>query len=84
MEDGKIRPQSHSVEYDWLGPDLMRNTRARYILILPVVLITSTPYSPATEVLPGLEFGSHYLPFARRLLHYVYIMPFRVIHPPND
>ena len=46
MEDGERRSQPHSVEYDWLDPDLTRNTRGRYIPIFPVVLITTTPHVP--------------------------------------
>ena len=34
--------QPYSGEYNWLGPDLTLNTRGRYILIFPVVLITPT------------------------------------------
>ena len=46
MEDGQKRSQSHSVEYDWLGPELMLDTRGRYIPIFPVALITPTLYNP--------------------------------------
>ena len=42
LEDGKRCSQPHSVEYDWLGPYLTQNTQGRYILILPVVLMTPT------------------------------------------
>ena len=31
VEESYRRPQSHSAEYDWLGPDLTQNTRGRYI-----------------------------------------------------
>ena len=44
MEDGKRRSQSHSGEYDWLGPELMRNKQGGYILIFLAVLITPTKY----------------------------------------
>ena len=40
LEYGERRSQPYSDEYDWLGPDLTQNTRGRYILIFPVVLIT--------------------------------------------
>ena len=56
--------QSHSRSYDRLGPDLTQNTWGRYILILPVVLATPTPASPAPEVLPTLDLRLHYLPLA--------------------
>ena len=46
MEDGKVRPQSHSGEYDWLVPELTRNTRGRHIPVLPVFLITPTRMDP--------------------------------------
>ena len=42
MEDSGRRSQPYCREYDWLGPDLTQNTRGRYILILPAVLITPT------------------------------------------
>ena len=29
MEDGERHSQSYSDEYDWLGPDLKRNTQGR-------------------------------------------------------
>ena len=48
MEGGKRRPQAHSGEYDWLGPDLIRNTRERYILIFLMVLVTLTPDGTTT------------------------------------
>ena len=44
MEDVERRSQSNSVEYDWLGPDLTRNTKGRYILIFLAVLISLTKY----------------------------------------
>ena len=47
MEDGERCPQSHSVEYDWIGPEPTRNSRRRYISTLLVSLITQTPASPA-------------------------------------
>ena len=37
MEGFERCSQSHSRKYDWLGPDLMKNTQGRYILILLVV-----------------------------------------------
>ena len=40
MEDGEIRSQLHSIEYYWLGSDLTKNTRGRYIFILTAVFIT--------------------------------------------
>ena len=69
MEDGETRSQSHPVEYDWLGPDLTRNTRGRYILIFTTVLI-----SPIHVVCTGLESVSHYPPFTRRLLSSGYLL----------
>ena len=43
MEDGERRPQSHSVEYYWLGPDLTQNKLGRYIPLFPVVIVMLTP-----------------------------------------
>ena len=63
MEDGEILRQSHSVEYDWLVPEIMQHTRRRYILILPEVLITMT-----RMVCTGPKSVSHSMPLARRLL----------------
>ena len=42
MEDGEICSQLYPGEYDWLGLDLTRNTRGRYILILQAFLIILT------------------------------------------
>ena len=44
VEDGKRCHQSHSRKYDWLVPDLTKNTRGCYILIFLGVLITPTKY----------------------------------------
>ena len=42
----KIRSNANinldSIEYDWLGPNIMKNTRGRYITILLVVVIMLT------------------------------------------
>ena len=46
VKDGERRSQSHSKEYDWLGPDNTQNTRGKYILIFPEILMTLTPASP--------------------------------------
>ena len=43
MEGGGRRSQSHSREYDWLGPYLTQNTLGRYIPIFPVAVIVLTP-----------------------------------------
>ena len=68
MEDGEQISQSHSVEYDWLDPDLTLNTRGRYIFIFLVILIIpfvlQSIYKPITVPDPG----SHYLPLAHRLI----------------
>ena len=47
MEGGERHSQSHSIEYDWLVPDLTRNTLVRYIPIFLLVLIHLTPGGPA-------------------------------------
>ena len=44
MEYSERHPKSSFVEYDWLVQDLMQNTQGKYILILPVDLITITKY----------------------------------------
>ena len=57
MENGERRSQSHSREYYWLGPDILRNTRGQYILVLLVALINRTNYD-----LTLLESGLHKWP----------------------
>ena len=47
VEDGKSRFQPHSREYDWLVPDLTRDTRERYITIFLAVLITAVTDRPS-------------------------------------
>ena len=51
MEGGERLSQPHSGEYDWLGPDLTRNTRGRYIPILLIVLVTITLDGPAQRLI---------------------------------
>ena len=46
MEDGERRSQPHSVERDWLGPDITQNTPGRYILVLSAVLVTPVTVHP--------------------------------------
>ena len=43
VEGGERHPQSHSGEYDWLGPDLMWNTQGWYIYIFLVAVVMVTP-----------------------------------------
>ena len=40
LVDSERDSHPHPREYNWLGPDLTRNTQGRYKHILPVVLIT--------------------------------------------
>ena len=49
MEGCERISQLHSVEYDWLGPDLAQNTQGRYIPISPVAVAMLTP--------PGLSLN---------------------------
>ena len=42
MEGGEIHSQSQSGEYNWLDPDLTRNTGLLLILILLVVVVMLT------------------------------------------
>ena len=68
MEDGEKRSQSHSVEYDWLVPELAQNTQGRYILVLTAVLITPVPLRSSSEPITLTDTGSHYQYLERRLL----------------
>ena len=56
VEYGEIYPQSNSGEYDWLVSNHTWNTRGRYIPIIPLVLITPTPYGPAWRFYPCLSW----------------------------
>ena len=55
MDDNKRRSQSHSEEYDWLGPDNKQHIQGKHIPILRVFLITPTPAGPAPVVLPIIK-----------------------------
>ena len=47
---------SNSGEYDYLGLELTRNTRVRYIYILKLILINPTPYGPIQRFYPNLSW----------------------------
>ena len=64
----KMVKDAHSIEYDWLGPDLIWNTQGWCILIFPVVLITPIKYGLALNQLLFLKLVSHYPPLLWRLL----------------
>ena len=49
MEGGERPYQSYYGEYDWLDPELTRNTRGQYIPILPAEIVMLT--------LPGLAIS---------------------------
>ena len=68
MEGGERFSQSYPIEYDWLGPELTLNTWGRYILILPIVLVTLIPDGPAMEVDSKPELVSYYISLAWSLL----------------
>ena len=74
MEDGERRSQSYYREYDWLGPYPTHNTQGRYTTILPVVLITTTPYSPVQNLY--LELGwDHIIYLLWRGYYNLYMFP---------
>ena len=70
MEGVERHTQSYYGYRDWLGPDLTRNKRGRYMPILPVAVALLTP--------PGqnyYRFIYYWLPLSRSLLYYVYVLP---------
>ena len=44
MEEGEILSQSHSGEYDWLGPDPPKNSQGQRYPYIPVGFYYSDPY----------------------------------------
>ena len=42
VEDDEGHSQSHSSDYDWLGPELTQNIRGRYIPIFPLAIVMLT------------------------------------------
>ena len=70
----EILSQSHSGEYDWLGPDLPVNTGGQYIhiLLLAVVMLTYTGHNHYRVIYQWIQI-------TKRLLKYVF---FRRL-PPN-
>ena len=72
LDYGERNYQPYSREYDWLGPDLTRNTWGLYILILPGALITLT----LILLMTGPKLVSYYLPSVCSLTKYVYYCTF--------
>ena len=64
----------YSGKYDWLYPDLTRNTMGQYIPILLVVLIILTPYVPERRFSPNL-YLYHIIYLLQQGYYIMYIFP---------
>ena len=59
MEYVKRLSQSHSIEYDWLGPDPAQNTRGRLYSYIPSEFYSSDPVLYVTGSKVGITLSTY-------------------------